>query len=118
MAKLNFNTVNRPTLELTMMDEAKTVITVTSPNEGLVEELEATMPELQKVFEPGDQGTVEAAYDLAARLMSCNKEGLQVSVADLRGKYWPEDAITNMLYLTMFYSAYLDFIQEINNAKN
>ena len=118
MAKLNFNTIRRPVLELTMMDEAKTDITVTTPNEGLVEELEATLPELKAVLAPGDSGAIDAAYDLAARLISCNKENLQVTADDLRGKYWPKDRRANMENLVFFFSAYMDFISEINNAKN
>lgn len=118
MAKLNFNMINRPVLELTMMDKEQTVITVTSPSEGLVEELETTLPELQKILAPGDQGTVEAAYDLAARLISCNKEGLQVTAEDLKGKYWPADRLANMENMVVFFSAYMDFIAELNSAKN
>lgn len=118
MAKLDFNQINRPVLELTMMDKERTVITVTTPTEGLVEELQTTLPELQKIFAPGDQGTVDAAYDLASRLISCNKQGLQVSADDLRSKYWPADRLTNLENLVFFFSAYTDFIEEINNAKN
>lgn len=118
MAKLDFNQINRPVLELTMMDKERTVITVTTPTEGLVEELQNTLPELQKIFAPGDQGTVDAAYDLAARLISCNKQGLQVSVDDLRSKYWPVDRLANMENLVFFYQAYTGFVAEINNEKN
>jgi hypothetical protein len=118
MAKLNFNTIRRPVLELTMMDEAKTNITVTTPNEGLVEELEVMLPELKDALAPGDENAVNTAYDLAARLISCNKEGLQVTVDDLRGKYWPKDRQANMENLVFFFSAYMDFIAEINSAKN
>lgn len=118
MAKLDFNKINRPVLELTMMDEEHTVITVTTPTEGLVEELQETLPELQKILAPGDQGTVEAAYDLAARLISCNKQGLQVSADDLRSKYWPADRLANMENMVVFFSVYMDFVEELNNAKN
>ena len=118
MAKLNFNMINRPVLELTMMDKEQTVITVTTPSEGLVEELQATLPELQKIFAPGDQGTVEAAYDLAARLISCNKEGLQVTAGDLKNKYWPTDRLANMENMVVFFGAYTDFITELNSGKN
>lgn len=118
MARLDFNSINRPVLELTMMDEAKTIITVTSPTEGLVEELEATLPELQKVLAASDQGALDAAYDLAARVMSCNKQGLTVTVEDLRGKFWPKDRMRNLENLVFFFGAYMEFISEINSAKN
>lgn len=118
MAKLNFNEINRPVLELTMMDEAQTVITVTSPREGLVEELQATLPELDGILRAGDQAAMDTAYDLAARLINCNKQQLVVTPDDLRNKYWPKDRLTNLENLIFFFSAYMDFIGEINNAKN
>jgi hypothetical protein len=118
MKMLNFNELNRPTLPLCMCDDAKTVVTVTTPTEILVEELEATLPELQGIMAGKDEKAIETCYDLAARLISCNREGLAVSVDDLRGKYWPADRITNMLHLVTFFGAYMDFIKEINNEKN
>ena len=118
MAKLDFNKINRPVLELTMMDEAQTVLHVTSPSEGLVEDLEAMLPELEQVFAPGNEGTVDASYDLAAKLMSCNKQGVTVTPDDLRTKYWPKDRLTNMENLVFFIGAYMDFLEEIKNAKN
>lgn len=119
MAKtLDFNKLNRPTLPMVMCDAEKTAIKVTTPVEALIEELEATLPELQSVMDGKDQEAVDLCYDLAARLISCNTTGLKVTADDLRGKFWPKDRIMNQLYLVTFYEAYLDFIHEINNAKN
>lgn len=118
MAKLDFRTFNRPVLELTMVDAAETTINVTSPTQGLIAELEAMLPELEGIYAAGDKVAIDAIYDLAARLISCNKEGLQVTAADLRGKYWPAEPVANMLYAVGFYSAYMDFVQEINAGKN
>ena len=118
MAKLDFNKINRPVLELTMEDEAQTNITVETPSEGLVEELEAMIPELDTIFSPDNPKSVDAAYDLAARLMSCNQEGVTVTADDLRTKYWRKNTIHNQLALMSFIGAYMDFLQEIKNAKN
>lgn len=118
MKMLNFNELNRPTLPMCMCDDAQTHITVTTPSEILVEELEATLPELQNIMAGKDDNAVNTCYDLAARLISCNREGLEVSADDLRTKYWPTDKYVNMLNLVAFFSAYLDFIKEINTAKN
>jgi hypothetical protein len=111
--KLDFNTVTRPVLQLVMLDEAKTEINVSSPTEGLVEELQTLAPELDRVLAANDPDSIKAAYDLAARLISCNRSGLTVTVDDLRGKYQ-----FNLEMLIMFFSAYIDFISEIANAKN
>ena len=118
MAKLNFNAINRPTLELIMQDKAQTVITVTTPSEKLVEELQETLPELQNILGAGGEESTEAAYDLAARLMSYNKEGLTVTVEDLQTKYWPVNKMENLVNMLVFIKAYAEFIEEINNAKN
>ncbi len=119
MAKtLDFNKLNRPTLPMVMCDKAKTAIKVTTPSEALIEELQATLPELQAVMDGKDQEAVNLCYDLAARLISCNTSGLAVTVDDLRNIYWPKDCIMNQLHLVTFYEAYIDFIAEINNAKN
>lgn len=119
MAKtLDFNKLNRPTLPLVMADENKTHIFVTTPHEALIEELAANLDEFQTVLKSENEGAVNACYGLAARLISYNTAGLEVSAADLRGKYWPAERIANQLYLMAFFSAYVDFIKEINNAKN
>ena len=110
---LDLNTVTLPTLELTLQDEAKTCVHVTLPTEGLINELEALSPELQPIMARGDREGVEEIYNLAAKLISCNLEGRTITGEDLRGVYRMklESAV-------VFYSAYLDFINDIIDAKN
>ena len=118
MARLDFNTLNGPILDLVMMDEAKTAITVTTPTEGIVEELEAMRENVSAIFAADNPDSIDACYDLAARVMSCNRQGINVTVDDLKNKYWPKDKMANSLYLLTFFKAYLDFIEEIQNEKN
>lgn len=113
MASLNFNQIHRPVLELTMADEAQTVIKVTTPNEALVRELEASLPELKGVLEAGDEESIRACYDLVARLINCNRSFITVTADQLREQYKMD-----LEYLVMFLSAYMDFIGGIANAKN
>jgi len=113
MAKLNFNTITLPTLDLVMMDDAQTEIRVCSPTEGLVEELQAAGPKLQAIMDKKDAAGIRAVYDLAASLMSCNREGIVVTADDLRGKYR-----MNLESLLIFFNYYMDYIGEINCAKN
>lgn len=110
---LDLNTATLPTLELTLQDEAKTCVHVTLPSEALINELQAMSPELQPILAKGDREGVEAIYDLAARLISCNLEGRTITGEDLRGVYRMklESAV-------VFYSVYLDFINDIIDAKN
>ena len=113
MAKtLNFNTIVPPTLPLVMRDEAQTAITVIAPLEGLVEELQEVAPRMTELHGAEDETAIPVIYDLAARLISCNKEKLQVTAEDLRDKYK-----LNLEALIVFFNVYLDFLSEITNAK-
>ena len=114
MAKgLNFRDFSQPTLPLIMNDAAATRITVTSPTVELVEILEANQDEINAIFERGDKTTLDEVWTLAARLISCNREGIQVTVDDLKGRY---GVTYQMLYA--FLKAYGEFIAEIETAKN
>ena len=114
MAKvLDFNTVERPVLELVMQDDERTHIKVSTPTESLVEELAAIAPQLERVLQSNDAGSIEAIYDLAARLINCNRSFIKVTPEDLRGKYR-----MNFECLVIFFGAYVDFINEVTNAKN
>ena len=114
MAKtLNFNTLITPTLPLVMCDEDQTKVTVTVPTEGLVEELQGIAPKLSEMLNANESEAIPAIYGLAARLISCNQEGLTVTVDDLRGRYK-----LNLEALIVFFNVYLDFLGEITNAKN
>jgi hypothetical protein len=104
--------VQRPTLELVLNDEAGTTLHLTTPTEGMVQELQDVAAELRDA-QKGDMESVALAYELTARLMSCNRDGVTVTVEDLRGKYR-----FDLETLFIFYGAYLEFINEIKNAKN
>lgn len=107
---LDLNSVQRPTLELTMLDDARTVFRVSIPKESMIQELKQL--DLASL-EAGDRDSIDLIYDLAARLISCNRDFIKVTAKELRGKYRMdlESAI-------IFFSAYMDFISEITNAKN
>ena len=113
MAKvLDLRNVERPTLELVLNDEAGTTLHLTMPTEGMVQELQDMGKRLSEA-QKGDMEGVALAYELTARLMSCNRDGIAVTVDDLRGKYR-----FDLETLFIFYGAYFEFINEIKNAKN
>lgn len=114
MAKvLDFNTIERPVLELVMPDNDHTHIKVSTPTESLVEELATLAPQLEKAQQSGDAETTASIYDLAARLINCNRSFIKVTPEDLRGKF-----NMNLENLIIFFGAYIDFINEVTNAKN
>jgi hypothetical protein len=110
---LDFNFIERPVLELVMQDDERTHIRVSTPTESLVEELAALAPQLEKVLQAKDTESTKAIYDLAARLINCNRDCIKVTPEELRGKFR-----MNFESLIIFFGAYVDFINEVTNAKN
>lgn len=115
MAKvLDLNNIEQmPTLELTLQDKDKTTLLVTIPSEGLINELEASGPKLTKVLSKGDKAGIDMCFDLAARLISCNRNGRTITCDDLRNVYR-----MSFESLIVFYSVYMDFIEEVKGLKN
>lgn len=114
MAKaLNFRKFAQPTLPVNMNDAAETLFTITTPSVELVERLEANQAEIVAAIKKGDRESLEEVWSLAADLISCNREGRQVTVEELKGKY-------GMTYqmLFVFFNAYEEFLGEIKSAKN
>ena len=114
MAKsLNFRNFEQPTLPITMNDAEETLFTCVAPTVELVERLEANQDEIFAIFKRGGRDSLDEVWKLTADLISCNRENLKVTVAELKGKY-------GMSYqmLFAFVITYFDFIKEIENAKN
>ena len=110
---LDFNVIVPHSLPLVMRDPERTKIDVLAPTEGLVEELEAVGADMKAALESNEEASIPVIYDLAARLISCNRQGLQVTAEDLGSKYR-----MNLESMLIFYGAYVDFIDEITKAKN
>jgi hypothetical protein len=110
---LDFNKLQRPTLELVMSDADRTVINVTTPSEELVEKIHANLDALQDAAKRNDIESIKISYTLAAEVISCNLEGLTVTAEELRDKYQMK-----LDHAILFFNAYLDFINEIQSAKN
>lgn len=110
---IDFNSYRRPELIFVMKDKKQTTLHVTAPTEQLVKEFRANLKELQKVLTQQDEEASRLVYHLAAKLLNCNMDGIVVTGTELARKYG-----LNLEDMAMFYSAYLDFIEEIENAKN
>ena len=115
MAQLDLTTLNEPVFSLTVQDENgnKTLIEITAPTEGLVEELMRTGAQLEAVAKRGDASSIKMIYELAAKLMNYNRSFFKTTAEELRDKYK-----MSMYGLVRFFRAYFDFIEEINSAKN
>lgn len=114
MAKmLDLNALDQPILEVKLRDENRTVFRLTTPTTKLVERFTAAKSELSAVASSRDVSKIKALYELTAELISCNADYITVTAEELRDKY-------RLTFgdLVVVFAAYLDFIKEINNAKN
>lgn len=111
MAKiLDLNSAFGPTMELVLCDKDRTHLTLTTPTEGMVDELKVL--DLKRMA-AGDREAVESIYDLAARLINRNREGVKVTGKTLRSRYG-----MSLWHMVAFFEGYLDFINEVGAAKN
>ena len=113
MNTLNFNKYRPPILPIEMMDEEKTVIHVTPPTVELQEELRASVADLYALLNGDDDSKREGLFDLAARLISCNRNMRKITAEQLRTTFRLDEED-----MVVFYEAYVDFLKGIEHAKN
>ncbi len=113
MKMLDFNALQQPTWPLRLKDDNQTVVNVSMPTVELVDRLTAAAPELREVTKSKDGKTIRAVYELVAELLNCNDDGFTFSAEELRDKYR-----MSLLDVFRFVAGYMEFIQEIQNAKN
>ena len=110
---MDFNRHRPPFLEVPLFDKDETVLQVTPPTVDLQEELRATAADLHALLGGGNEEQRAAMWDLAARLMSCNRNWRKITPEDLRKKYkLVEDD------LIVFFEEYVGFVSRLENAKN
>ena len=107
---LDFNDLQSSMLDITLKDDARTVVHLDIPNEALIDELQNMDLERMKT---GNREAVNAIYDMAARLINCNLDYFKTTGDELLRKYR-----MNLVLLLQFFSAYMDCITELSNQKN
>lgn len=110
---VNFNRHRPPILPVELLDDENTVIHVTPPTVDLQDELRARLPELNALLNGDDDEKRTALFDLAARLMSCNRNMRKITAEQLRTVYRIDEED-----LIVFYNAYANFLADLENAKN
>lgn len=113
MKLLDFNALQKPTWPIKLKDEAQTVVNLSTPTVELVDRLIAATPDLQAVAKTKDGQTIRAVYELIADLMNCNEDGFTFTAEELRDKYK-----LSLLDVFRFAAGYLEFIKEMQDAKN
>jgi hypothetical protein len=113
MKALNFNTLQQPTWPVTLKDDGQTTVNLTAPTVELVDRLVAMAPELEEVAQTKDGRTIRACYELLAEVMNCNADGFTFTAEELRDKYK-----LTFMDLLVLEKGYMEFMDEIKNAKN
>ena len=113
LKKLDFNALERPVLEITLRDKAQTVVRVTAPTEKEVERFMAMAESVKSITQDNTGETVKASFELIAELMNCNLDEMTFTAESLRDDYGLKlyDAL-------IFIKIYLEFLQELEGAKN
>lgn len=110
---LDLNALDQPILEVKLRDANKTTFRLTAPTTKLVERLIAAKGELVGLAKTKDEKKLNALDELTADLMSCNADYITVTTEELRDTYR-----VTFADIVVIFSAYLDFINELTNAKN
>lgn len=113
MKMLDFNSIQQPTWPVKLKDDKQTVVHLTPPTVELLDRLVAAAPEMNDAAKAKDGNTVRALYELIADVMGCNDDGYTFTGTELRDRY-------NMTLLDVlrFSAGYMEFVKEIQDAKN
>lgn len=113
MNTLNFNKYRPPILPVEMLDDERTVIHVVPPTVDLQEELRANASNLHALLTGASEEQRAGMWDLAARLMSCNRNMRKITPEQLQKTFRLDEED-----LVVFYQLYADFVTGIEKAKN
>lgn len=109
----DFTSLEQPVLEITLNDTERTKVRLTAPTEDLVERFITFSQETKELTKNPDGSLIRAIFELYAEVFNCNADGLKFTAEDLRDKYK-----LGLVHLILFQPAYLDFLTEMQNAKN
>ena len=109
----DFTSLEQPVLETTLNDGAHTKVRLTAPTEELFERFLTFSKETKKLTEKPSGALIRDIFGLYAEIFNCNADGLHSTAESLRDRYG-----LSLVHLILFQSAYLEFIEELQNAKN
>jgi len=105
----------QPTMTLVLPDKAGTTVHLCAPTLELVEELRGGSQALFAVLrgENGDTEATRAVYELAVKFINCNTDLFETTAEELAQRY-----SVSLVHLQQFFPDYVEFLDEIKNAKN
>lgn len=105
----DFNKLKPKTMTVTLSDEEKTVLTVMTPDKKLRDELEI----IRDSIEESDEDELnEALYEATAKVLSRNKQGIEITVEKVKKLF------DDIEYVLAFLDAYSSFVNELSSSKN
>lgn len=113
MKMLDFNAIQQPTWPVKLKDDAQTVVNITQPTVELLDRLIAATPAMTTATKTKDGNTVRALFELIADVMNCNDDGYIFTAIELRDKYK-----MTLADVIIFTASYMEFVKEIQDAKN
>lgn len=112
MAKsLNFNTIKKQYMTVTLPDEKQTVLLIGTPTKALMGELDMLQTTLEAINNGDSSGVVDDLYTACAKIMSNNKVGTKITKSFL-------EKILDIEDITIFFFSYVEFIESLANEKN
>ena len=111
MAKtFDFNKLKEKTMKVVLSDDNNTTLVLKTPNKALYEYMKDARAEF--TTSEDQEELIDALYDVSAKIMSHNKNGVEITPEYLRELYDEVD------YIKAFLGAYTDFINDYHNASN
>ena len=106
---LNFTTINKQYLNVTLADENNTTISVCMPTKALLRELTAIKIEINEAEDKFE--ALDVLYDVCAKTMSRNRDGVAITREFLEEIFDFEDIV-------IFLKKYMDFVTKVAGRKN
>lgn len=108
---LNFNKIKKTYLTVTLADEDNTTLLIGTPTKAMMDDLMALQTTLTDVADDADESVTEDLYSACAKVMSRNKNKVEITPKFLENLFDFED-------IMIFFNAYMSFINNITSQKN
>ena len=108
---LNFNTMKKQYLSVTLPDEKKTTVMVSTPTKSTMTELIELGDRLSELDHADNLEIIDSLYDFCARLLSVNKARIEIDKEYLEDIFDIEDIV-------VLFKTYTEFVNEVYKTKN
>lgn len=109
---LNFNTIKKRYLTVTLPDEANTVLMIGAPTKKIMDNLIVLQASVDAIDEDNvNSDAMDDLYSACANIMSRNKCGIKITADFLSDLFDFED-------IKIFFKSYMEFVTGLVNEKN